>query len=70
MPMSFQELKTTVLLLFKIVVFMIIQEMGLLTMGVRQRLFGIVIFTITKPLEKREHNHMVGEELQTMVQLF
>ena len=59
--MSFQELKTAVLLLFKIVVFMIIEGMGLLTMGVRQRLFWIVLFTITKPLENRGH-HMVGEE--------
>ena len=63
--MSVQELKTTVLLLFKIVVFMIIQEMGLLTMG--QRLFGIVIFTITKPLENYQNQKDATNKYFTQV---
>jgi hypothetical protein len=44
---------------------MIIQEMGLLTMG--QRLFGIVIFTITKPLENYQNQKDATNKYFTQV---
>ena len=52
-------IENRVLLLFKIVVFIIIQQVGLLTMG--QPLFTIVLLTITKPMEQLKYQ-VVGEE--------